>query len=229
MKLKLLLAVISVFLVVACTQIQEEDVAKTEDQCSGIVCNENQQCVNATCICNEGFKECEEKCISKESCCSNEECNENELCKNNECILSQETILCPYYQTYDEDEKKCVCTEGTIWCNYQKKCIKTDRCCDNYDCEGSKKCIITTRSVYICLEGEEKTCKYVGENSFVNIYMYGNRYKFALEKIYANNEMEYSMDDGPLQRLKLGDVTKLAQRLYLRFLEIKETGGTCKY
>lgn len=231
MKLKLLLAIISLFLIAACTQTQpvQEEVIEEINPCSDIVCNENQGCFNGTCICDKNFKKCGEECISKEDCCTDKDCGENEICQDNKCVFSCETMLCPYNQVCDEDLKECTCKQGTLWCDYQEKCLKEDICCDAYDCKGNKKCTIAMFSVYICFEGEQTTCKYVGENSFVNIYTYGNRYKFELEKIYGNNEIKYSINDAPLQRIKLGERSKIAPRLYLYFQETKEIGGICEY
>lgn len=231
MKLIYLLAFFSIFLIAACTQtaITGEVTVEEKSPCFNIICNENQNCVNGICICNEGYKKCGEKCVKETDCCTDKDCNKNEICKNNKCVFSCETLLCPYNQVCDEDLKKCICRPDTLWCNYQKKCLKRESCCDNYDCKANKKCTITTSSVNICFEGEQKACKYVGENSFVYFKMYGNRYKFELEKIYANDEIKYSIDDAPLKRLKLGQRIKLAPSLYLYFQEIKEIGGGCGY
>lgn len=217
-------------LIVGCIQTlpTQEEVVE-EDPCSDIECGENQNCFNGNCICNEGFEECGKKCITQQQCCTDKDCKTNELCKDNKCIFFCEKILCGYNEACDEDLKKCACKENTRFCEYQKICLDFDTCCDNYDCEGAEKCTITTFSVNVCFEGEQKACKYVGEHSFVYFNMYENRYKFALEKIYANNEIKFSIDDGPLQRLKLQERVKLAPRLYLFFQEIKEIGGVCGY
>ena len=231
----MLLAIFSVLFIVACTQteISQENVAgevvKEIDSCSNVSCSENQGCINGTCFCNEGLKKCGEKCITNMQCCTDSNCGKNEICKNNGCIFSCQNVLCPYNQACDEDSRKCVCRQGAVFCNYQQKCLKIETCCDNYDCEANKKCTITTFSVNICFEGDQKICKYIGENSFTSFELYGNRYKFALEKIYANNEIKYSFDDSELRILKLGQRIKLAPRLYLYFQEIKEIGGVCKY
>jgi len=233
MRLKLLLPVISLFLLVACTQTPTtptgETVIEEKNPCSDITCNKNQHCVNGNCVCDDGFKNCDDKCIKETDCCTNKECEKDEVCKDNKCIFDCEKILCQYNEVCDEDLKKCVCKPGTRFCEYQKKCFEFDKCCDNYDCEGNKKCIITKFSVNICFEGEQTACKWVGENSFVYFNMFGKRYKFALDKIYANNEIKYSIDDATLQRLKLRERIKLQPRLYLYLQEIKEIGGICEY
>ncbi len=236
MKLKLILLA-SLFLIVACTKtpiteekITGETVIEEKNPCADIVCNENQECVDGNCVCEEDFRLCKGDCISEQQCCTDEECSKIEICEVNKCVFSCEKVLCLHNQVCEEDLKKCVCAPNTRLCNYQKKCLKYDRCCDSFDCEGSKKCTLTTFSVNICFEEDkQRICKYVGENSFIYFDLYGNRYKFSLDKIYANNEIKYSIDDKPLQKIKLGDRIKLAPRLYLYLQEIKEIGGICEY
>ncbi len=231
MKLKLLLAIISLFLIAACIQIEnvQEEIIEEKNPCSDIVCNENQYCVNGTCVCGDGFKACGEMCIVKDECCTDKDCKKNEVCKNNKCVFSCDKILCSYNEVCDEDLKECVCSPNSRFCNYQQKCLPFDICCDNFDCEGNQKCTITKFSVNVCFEGEQKACKYIGEDSFVYFNLYDNRYKFKLEKIYSNAEIKYSVDDAPLEILKLGERVKLAPRLYIYLQEIKELGGVCGY
>ena len=53
------------------------------DPCAGVTCKDNEECVDGSCQCLTGFKECRGECVQKDDCCSDDDCPSGSTCLAN--------------------------------------------------------------------------------------------------------------------------------------------------
>lgn len=152
---------------------------KCIDKCTYVKCGENEICKLGDCVCTEGYKNCNDICISVKDCCSDNDCSTGKVCLSGGCVDACVTISCNENEVCEQGE--CICKEGYKSCN--KVCIPMENCCSNDDCFGER----------ICMSG---SCVKAGEIFFMDNFddgilnPYYKEYGKDAEWVEHNNVLE---------------------------------------
>ncbi len=145
--------VLSLLVITGCLEKYVGNKISGDDITGDVVLNTTNQTQEEEEGCQEGYKECGKACIKAEDCCEDKDCSKGEECINFECI-SLEPDYCPFHMEWSADEGKCICEEGTKWCENRNKCIPELRCCSRFDCSrrDAEYCSPIYVSLRICVE-----------------------------------------------------------------------------
>lgn len=199
-----------------------------QDSCFGIVCGENEICIEGSCGCAEDYKTCNNQCIPENSCCSDDECGIGESCVNNACTFSCENVQCESNKICSEKRQGCFCKEGYKWCELQNSCIPEDHCCTRFECDRDQRCIDTAIRAEVCLEKDnDMNCKILNDLDAKEFLVGGIAFEILLsDNFYTEmatiliNEQSHNMTPGLRKLIESGAI------VWLRNFD--EVGGSCK-
>lgn len=179
--------------------------------------------------CQIGYKQCGKACIKEEDCCDDKDCDIGEDCVKFECV-SLKPAYCPYLMEWGVYEGKCVCEEGTRWCDYQDKCIPEIKCCSRFDCSrrDAEYCAPSYVSLRVCVENGEKSCKFISElKNQKNFAVGADNVLVSFDGYVEGGIVDFTINDNTFlnvakaQRINMENITVF-------FDEFKELGGTCQ-
>ena len=203
-----------------------------EQKCANKICSQNQQCVSGDCICQSGFKDCNNACIPSISCCSADDCSEGQYCnEQNVCKISPK--LCSYLQTWDAETESCVCSDNAKFCDLQNKCIPKNHCCDVLDCTFRRDiCQETKYSARICIKDDLLHCKTINEGQN-DLFLLKNDindmyYRIHVNSIVENGNTNIIVNRNSSKLLLLNTTQQLAINSVIYADYIKHSGGVCK-
>lgn len=220
----------------------EANITVTEiipsDPCENVTCVENERCVEGSCFCDFGFKQCNSACILQDQCCSDSDCGDRNSCVNGSCT---QTIFCKFNEKWDSGQKKCVCTDSAKWCYAQKKCIPKGNCCDETICNPrggtiESRCMPTIAEADICVRGGnstvEKHCKKAKENARNNFNLGGLDYDIFIEGAYEQDEIDLKIvhkgKEELLKKIKVNDIKNTPFDVAIDYAGIISKGGNCE-
>ena len=195
---------------------------KIDELCKNIICPDNRYCELGKCICNEG-KICNNKCIPEDACCTDKDCKTDELCQELKC----EKQICPLYQVYDREKKKCVCNYSSKWCSAQNTCIPIKACCRHTECGFDERCVETRFFAIICINDDQKHCKSVIEGRYEKFKVGTEKYEVELIEILEDKRVKYKINGQPIIAVVKGKYDLgMGHKVHIEKIEF--TGGHCK-
>ncbi len=202
-----------------------EEINLAEDLfCENVVCGKNEECTKGVCECKADFKSCGEVCITETDCCMDNDCEEGKICENTKCI----TPVCDYNEYFDGEDGKCVCEEGTKFCDEQKKCIPEKSCCMLLSCGRDFRCARTTFSPRICLNtGYKGLCKVIPEKTGTLFTIDGADFNIEVEEILQRGSLKLKINEKSVE-LSEGEEMQITRGVKLYPEEILTFGGVCK-
>ena len=181
-------AVFFVLLLFACesairtTPIEEREEVNTTIELICQNCQPLEECRNGICECQG--KKCGDKCLPEESCCNADcegQCIGNKCVKETPCKVNEEFI-----------DGECACTEETIYCREQQKCISKDSCCRHDECAREERCTPTIWRISMCFEHEErKICRAIPDIGRAELLEIGGLSLRITPKTFWNNGCNY--------------------------------------
>lgn len=132
--------------------------------------------------------------------------------------------LCDWRETYDADQKKCLCDDDSIFCGEQGRCIPIDGCCDFNTCPGRNDfCTFNRVQADICVKQEHMNCKKIAEGERER---YDGNYLISVEDIYVGNITDLTIN-GTEYSLAPGDDVEQDDRI-IWIDEVIELPAACK-
>ena len=202
-------------------QIEVEAKVTSAEACMNVACNSNNHCVAGDCVCNDGYKECNDECILNGACCTEDDCEADESCRDYACAPDN----CKVHEEYDAEKNKCVCDSDSRFCSIQRKCIPKGNCCLHSECSNSDyRCVPTNSLAVLCIA---KQCKSVDADREASFLVKGVRYDVKINHFLQDggiditvNAIDYTVPKNGVQTIGAG------VDLYIEDIEI--IGGHCK-
>jgi len=223
------LALISAVIIAGCTSdLNASPYTKklpTDNPCYSVNCVANQECVDGSCICEQGFKDCNGACIAADGCCSNSDCTGGKLCQDGKCKASPQT--CEFNQHWDLEYEECSCDEGTKYCSSQNACISSKNCCAHIDCGRGERCVPQGLGTRICLNDDNKHCKALIEGMTGSWFINNSRFDITVKNIIEQEKVRVLVNETEEILVPGIDIPYLGYRLYAEE-GITVAGGRCE-
>jgi hypothetical protein len=202
------------------------------NKCADISCGSNAFCKDGACYCSNGFKTCKNEvpsttnsCVPGTGCCTEKDCKNNEVCVSGTCTFTCDKITCESNKICYEKNKGCYCPNGYKWCDNQERCIPSNVCCGKYDCARNQICTKTIDSTYICLTGDQRTCRYVSTTP-KDLTLQNTTVTIAGKQFHYGQYVTLLVD-GDEHNLTAGDNVSI-KGLTLNVAIIKNINGVCQ-
>ena len=197
------------------------------DPCFEVQCGQYELCSGGNCICQTGFKECNDQCIAEAACCADNECGIGETCVANTCTFSCENIQCESNKICSDQYEGCFCKDGYKWCNLQNKCIPDDHCCTKFDCGRDEKCVNTAIRSEVCVEkGDDKHCRILNDLEPKEYIVGGTKFEIFLEDYFYTDSVELKINEDLVNMTNRKRIQSKGAIVWLK--DLREVGGMCK-
>ena len=193
------------------------------DPCAKVTCDTNSKCSEGSCVCSDGYKKCDGKCISSNACCKDADCGTNKICKDNVCTDTN----CGYSQLYDSQKKTCVCSAESKYCAIQKKCIPKKSCCQHADCDTSGGCTQTQFLVRVCMKDDTTMCRAIAEKKKDSFDIGGFKYYVEFKSVLQNGKIDLLVNEKEFV-LAINEMQPLDSSVKMYVEKFETIGGYCK-
>jgi len=204
-------------------QVIGVEVDVKSDLCEGISCGDNSRCVSGECVCDSGFKRCNEKCIADNLCCDSGDCSLGEYCAKGICVRH----VCPFNQVYSNDKEKCVCDDSSKWCSEQEKCLPKGNCCVHADCGNDYACAETYFLALVCVDDGREKCRSTLEGQNSVFYVSGVSYDITVQSV-SEDFVSLKVNDLSIDALPVNAPHGLAENAQVYVEQTRMVGGSCK-
>ena len=222
-----LLFILTLILSACSSGISGTEFVEIEDACADVQCPQFSTCLEGTCSCFDGYKECNGACIKDSACCGDEDCGDDEVCEKNICKFSCDKVTCSDNKLCDQEIERCVCPKGYLYCESQKKCIPEDHCCDRFDCRVDERCLPTITSTEICLfENQNRFCKIIDERHPKSINTETQQFNITTQNFFYLKHVDLLVNNQSL-RLEPGKSFTMNSDVDIAAYKMREKGGSC--
>lgn len=201
-------------------QLPEETSDEPVNLCADVSCNENEECYQGDCICEEGYKTCNNTCIPDDQCCTTDDCAEG-TCEQGICVQD-----CHFGETFEDNA--CDCGSDRKYCPEQDRCIPRDACCVHSQCDRDQRCVPVQLRARLCLETDNKTkCRLLADNGRDEVVAVNNvDYRLEATNWWNDNTITFTVNNETI-RLDKNDQHTLANIAFY-YENFEEVGGYCK-
>jgi hypothetical protein len=204
-------------------KVIDVEVNVKENLCDDVTCDDNSYCVSGECVCNDGFKQCDNECISESYCCDSGDCGLGEFCTNKNCIKQ----VCPFNQIYNPLKEECVCDKESNWCAAQSKCIPRSSCCVHSDCGNDRACSPTYFMTSVCIDDGREKCRSTLEGQNVYFTVNGESYEVIITSV-SKDFVSLTINKEPLNAHPINVPYQMTENAKLYIESTKIAGGVCR-
>jgi len=205
---------------------QPLNVTPPRDACADVQCDKNSYCDAGSCVCEGGFKKCDDKCISSSACCAHSDCPGNKQCQNGVCV---DKPVCGYYEIWDDSRKECTCDESAKFCAEQGKCIPADHCCWHTSCYDDQRCAPTTYSGTVCMKLDTKKCKNVHEGGIAQEFFFAQGdYGVRMQKVLEGPRFDLKVNNDSIRRVRINETNTVGDNTQIYVENVLIFGGNCR-